>query len=46
MALAAVPLDALGVTRPKGSAYDKGAYEFVSTVPLPPITPTGLNVLP
>ena len=47
VALSEVTTDYDGVSRPQGSAYDIGAYEYVGSAPVdttPPSAPTGVRV--
>jgi hypothetical protein len=47
VALIEVTADFEGITRPQGSAYDVGAYEYISAAPpdtMPPAAPKGLRV--
>ncbi len=42
--IATIATDIVGTLRPKGAAYDIGAYEYTTTVS-PPAAPTGLHIV-
>lgn len=44
LTIASFSTDYDGVSRPKGSAWDIGAYEYVSSDIIPPSAPSGLSV--
>jgi len=41
-----ITIDYDSITRPKGTNFDIGAYEFIQSAPLPPLAPIGLKFLP
>lgn len=42
--VAELTIDRVGVSRPQRASYDIGAYEFVSGLLVPPLSPSGLSV--
>jgi hypothetical protein len=43
LGILALNFDKMGISRPQGSAWDIGAYEYVSSDTTPPAPPTGLT---